>query len=336
MAFSKRESGKQVQYLKDETALNTYLMKSGLSNASLTLSSGETLIGEDLSQQMMNLASTYQAWQRIQPRADVRLIQYALEMTDLGNEELWRDEQKLEVIAQDLKSRLDAFQPHELPTTFVIEPVIQISVIAKVEPPVVDEETVEDDVVSDEDSVEATDEDNGSEHLDTSEEKEENSSDNAVDVPLPVEGPRRYRIRLRSRVNSEEKRTIFDWSIVGSARFKKGREYLKHIEEIASEIYEIRSGSYQFSTTHPYLLLQEFQRLSKKGIDVQRYKGLGEMNPDQLWETTMDPDTRSFLQVQVKDFDEADEIFSILMGDQVEPRRRFIEKNALNVQNLDV
>ena len=86
----------------------------------------------------------------------------------------------------------------------------------------------------------------------------------------------------------------------------------------------------------PRTLLEAIYEAGKKGISMQRYKGLGEMNPDQLWETTLNPDVRTLLQVKVGEVGEADEIFSKLMGDVVEPRREFIQENALSVANLDV
>ena len=88
--------------------------------------------------------------------------------------------------------------------------------------------------------------------------------------------------------------------------------------------------------TRPSELLDAVLAAGRKGLSIQRYKGLGEMNAEQLWETTLDPEARTLLQVKIREADDADDLFGRLMGDVVEPRREFIQENALNVANLDV
>ena len=98
----------------------------------------------------------------------------------------------------------------------------------------------------------------------------------------------------------------------------------------------IQRGERQLSIATFQQALDWLMAEARKGTTIQRYKGLGEMNPEQLWETTMNPDSRTLLQVRIEDAVESDEIFSLLMGEAVEPRREFIEKNAKEVRFLDV
>ena len=101
-------------------------------------------------------------------------------------------------------------------------------------------------------------------------------------------------------------------------------------------LYQLVNGDSETQVHSLQDILDHVRDTGKKGLTIQRYKGLGEMNPEQLWETTMDPDVRKMLQVKLEDAVAADGMFSVLMGDEVEPRRDFIMENALDVQNLDI
>ncbi len=129
---------------------------------------------------------------------------------------------------------------------------------------------------------------------------------------------------------------VLDKALLGSLDGRRLHERHGHLHEIYSKAAKLRRKDKVEVIKGPRSLLDAVYDVGRKGVELQRYKGLGEMNPEQLWETTLDPSIRTLLQVKVGDIAEADEIFSKLMGDVVEPRREFIQQNALNVSNLDV
>jgi DNA gyrase subunit B len=129
---------------------------------------------------------------------------------------------------------------------------------------------------------------------------------------------------------------LLNWNLASYVEFQKAVELKSYLEENMPSPFTVGENGKSEQVETREELLDMVLSAAKKDMAIQRYKGLGEMNPEQLWETTMDPDKRTLLQVHIEDAVDTDDIFSVLMGDQVEPRRKFIEDNALDVRNLDV
>ncbi|MBI1817837.1 MAG: DNA topoisomerase (ATP-hydrolyzing) subunit B [Deltaproteobacteria bacterium] len=138
------------------------------------------------------------------------------------------------------------------------------------------------------------------------------------------------------RLNGGSTKTVVDLDFVLSPEFEEVRKLLQELRPAGEPPFTVTEGEKSMQVSSLRAAVVHLLAEARKGLDIQRYKGLGEMNPEQLWQTTMNPETRTMLQVRIDDLPEADVIFSTLMGDEVEPRRKFIEDNALNVKNLDI
>ena len=145
-----------------------------------------------------------------------------------------------------------------------------------------------------------------------------------------------YNLRCISSINGSRMETSLDLKMVSSGQFEELRRLSRQVSSLGPPPFVLKSGESSQQVAGPSALVEEIFSAGKKGLEIQRYKGLGEMNPQQLWETTMNPESRTLLQVRLEDAVKADEIFTVLMGDQVEPRRDFIQRNALSVTNLDI
>ncbi|MEO8757948.1 MAG: DNA topoisomerase (ATP-hydrolyzing) subunit B [Devosia sp.] len=137
-------------------------------------------------------------------------------------------------------------------------------------------------------------------------------------------------------VRGVTERHEFDANLLASADARKMRQMIERAGDLFSGVATLTKKDQTTEIFGPSSLFSTISAAGRKGISLQRYKGLGEMNPEQLWETTLDPNARTLLKVEIKDSDDHDRLFSELMGDLVEPRRDFIQNNALNVANLDV
>lgn len=260
--------GKSAQYLKNEQALEDYLISMGLEEATLQLASGEVRAGQDLREVINDALRLRNLMDGLHSRYNRSIVEQAA-IAGALNVELNGQREQYEQVAIEVARRLD----------------------------VIAEET-----------------------------------ERGWTGTVTAEGG----LKLERMVRGVKEVAILDIALIGSSD-------ARHIDQLTSKLKEIysappvlrrRDGTQDISG--PRALLDAIFAAGRKGLSMQRYKGLGEMNAEQLWETTLDPNVRSLLQVRVNDATDADGLFSRLMGDEVEPRRDFIQENALSVANLDI
>ncbi|MEM7300035.1 MAG: DNA topoisomerase (ATP-hydrolyzing) subunit B [Pseudomonadota bacterium] len=259
--------GKSSQYLKDEAAMEDYLVDGGLDEAALVLADGEVRSGADL-RSCVEVALTVRGLiDGLHSRYDPQIVEQAAIAGSL-NAELLSDADRAAEAAQYVAKRLDAI----------------------------------------------------------AEETEKGWEGSVRDDGALV---------FKRTVRGVEDVHVLDAALIGSADARRLDQFAGELQEVYTHAAVLNRKSAETTVHGPRDLLEAVFTAGQKGVSIQRYKGLGEMNADQLWETTLDPDARSLLQVTIHDAADADDLFVRLMGDQVEPRREFIQDNALSVANLD-
>jgi DNA gyrase subunit B len=255
--------GKSEQYLKDERAMEDYLISTGLQDAVLKLSSGEERAGVDLHDVVEQARVIRNVLSGIHSRYNRKVVEQAAILGVL-NAEIFGDPAKASAAAPYIAKRLDAF---------------------------------------------------------------EGETDRGWQGKF-VDGEG---FLFERTVRGVKEVAIIDHALLNSADARKLDEYAAALQDAYAKPGTLRRKGEDVPTTihGPVSLFEAITTSGRKGLTMQRYKGLGEMNPGQLWETTLDKDARSLLQVKVKEIDEASDIFAKLMGDEVEPRRIFIQDNAL-------
>jgi DNA gyrase subunit B len=270
----KVKQGKNEQYIKDDNALNAYLLNLALENATVVLSDGKVIDNERLT----TLSNDYQSIQNIVDRLSRSM-----------------DEGSLRAIANGVRLNLDSEDSAgksaaELSGYFAqqVDKLVKPQIIVQ---------------------------------------KDERTE--------------RYRLLISRRVHGNTKLSIIDSDFVHGADYETLEKASTALTNVLGSGATVKRGDPDKTVKES--IVKDFREAmewllaeAERGVSRQRYKGLGEMNPEQLWETTMDTNTRTLLRVQIEDAIAADQVFTTLMGDEVEPRRAFIESNALIARNIDV
>ncbi len=259
--------GKSEQYLKDERALDDYLIAGGLEETVLKLAGGEERAGADLAALVEEARAARGVLRGLHPRYDRAVVEQTA-IAGAMDPKILSDTKSAKAAAAYVAKRLDALS----------------------------EET--------ERGWEGTCDETG--------------------------------FRFSRTVRGVREEAVIDQAFLASADARKLDALTPHLQEVYAKPAKLVRKGEQTMVYGPVSLFEAVTGAGRKGVTLQRYKGLGEMNPEQLWETTLDINARSLLQVRRQEGDQADDLFTKLMGDVVEPRREFIQENALSVANLDV